>query len=152
MKNRSIIAATILLASTASLSAVQPKDILGDNKDTTTYADGVIIRKGSFAATLANAKAFEALKGKIDVEALEEIRRDQLELITPLEHVGMFAFIEPEEMLCPDKEGRSWLALLYYTVYPDRITSKFLYKLEELQGSASPLLTHEIERLLITLP
>ena len=129
--------------------AVSPQDILADDQNSKTYADGVVIRKGTIAATFANTKAFDEVKGGNQLEELEKMRSDQLSLIPGLEHVGFFEFFSPVEMLSMDrnKEGRIWIAMLYFSLHPKQVTPQVRTLLEEIRCGASPQLKEELANL-----
>jgi hypothetical protein len=127
--------------------AISPEEVLADEQNAKTYADGVVIRKGTIGATLANAKAFDAITSR---EELKKMHEDQISLIPALEHVGFFDFVKPIELLSMDhrEEGRIWIAMLYFSLHPNQITPEVRSLLEEIRCGASAWLKEEMANLI----
>lgn len=138
-------ATAILLGSASLTHAVSPKDVLKDEDNTKTFENGVTIRKGTVAATYANAKLFEAM-AQGGAGELQDLRSEQAALVPALDQVGFYAFYGAEKMLDPDptREGRAWIALLYYALNPELVTPEIAQKIEVLKKNSSKLLASEI--------
>ncbi|MBS0606639.1 MAG: hypothetical protein KF898_06320 [Parachlamydiales bacterium] len=150
MKNRIFINALFAAAgAAASAFAVSPADVLSESQNE-TQLKGISVRKGTIAATMLNAKAFDEIQKISDPAerkmALEALRREQGALIEGLDAVGLFEFFTPIEWLKKDgqNEGRAWIALLYLQRFPGAISEEVKGELRILAESASNELLIEI--------
>ena len=96
------------------------------------------------AATILNVKAFNALK---DQQELEGLRSQQLALIPVLDRVGLFDLFQPMDWL-RDNEGRTWIGVLYFHVFPEKMDEQVQKRLIDVSQTASPLLREEMHKLL----
>ncbi len=138
----------VLLGSANLISAVGPADVLPDNEDVKVFANGVKIRKGTIGATFVNAKIFEGMsEGGYTEKDLETLRSEQISFIPALEQIGLFAFFGAEDMLSagPGREGTAWIALLYFSINPDKLTTRAAQKIADLERNSSALLSSEIK-------
>lgn len=128
---------------------VKADDILGDS-DSGFTKDGIYARKGSVAATIANAVAFEELK-KENSEKQEtmanELWNDQKDLCPALRLAGLLDFFPIEEWLADTRnEGRIFVSLVILEQFPE-LKEKCAEKVLQLRSTASPLLIKQIDRL-----
>lgn len=150
MKNRIFINALFAaVGATTAAFAVSPVDVLSDSQNE-TQLKGVNVRKGTIAATMLNAKAFDEIQKISDPAerkmALEALRTEQSALIEGLDAVGLFEFFTPIEWLKKDgkNEGRAWIALLYLQRFPAAISEEVKAELRILAEQASHELLEEI--------
>ncbi|MES2345128.1 MAG: hypothetical protein V4494_04230 [Chlamydiota bacterium] len=130
--------------------AVNAENILSDSQNTTTI-DGVVARKGSIAATIANVRALNALMQEAqDSEALQEILLDQRALIPTLKVIGMFDLFSIDEWLDPTHgEGRAWVGVLYLEAFPEQMSASIQQLLKLHQNNYSRILNEEISKNLL---
>lgn len=150
MKNRIFINALFAVAGSATAAfAVSPADVLSESQNE-AQLKGISVRKGTIAATMLNAKAFDEIQKIFDPAernmALEALRTEQGALIESLDAVGLFEFFTPIEWLKKDgqNEGRAWIALLYLQRFPRAISEEVKGELRILAESASNELLVEI--------
>jgi len=121
-----------------SLSAILPEEILPDQDNGRILPDGQFVRKGTVAATYANAREYNQLKSReeeLEVrEKIEKIIRDLNTLMPSIHSLGLLEFFSVEEWLLADhdKEGRLLVAAIYLQVYPQYANDKCIEKLKTL--------------------
>lgn len=129
---------TASATATQNTAAFTPEKILADGADISVSVNPYTgesgeVRKGTIAATLNNVAFLNNLiiTKKSDQE-IQSILHEIAKLVPSLRVVGMFDLFSVEEWLA-DQPGRQLAAILYLQAYPDKLNSKLVKIIKDIE-------------------